>query len=349
MKKIGLLLAMSVLCFVSFAQKAEISFEKTVHDFGKVPEEQGKAECEFEFTNTGDAPLVLNSVTASCGCTTPSWTKEPVAPGAKGVIKVSYGASGRPGLINKSITVKSNATTATVMLRIAGEVIPRGQLVYDIPAGAALRLSTAAAQFPKVANNKTVSTTVDIMNVSSAAVKPTVEKLPAYIKAVAAPAELKKDERGKITFTFDAAAYGKWGALDETLPVSINGNDVKIAFSGSVIEDFSQVDKKTAPIFQAETRKISFGAIKTNAKKAEKIKINNIGVNPLIFRNIENKNAELSIKELKTINGAKSEFLNIALNTKGIAEGSYKKSFTVQTNDPVNTFVVIDIDYQVTK
>ncbi|MDR2841017.1 MAG: DUF1573 domain-containing protein [Paludibacter sp.] len=126
MKKIGLLIAFALLVATGFAQKAEITFDKTVHDYGKVNEDDGKVKCTFEFTNTGDTPLVLNSVTASCGCTSPSWTREPVAPGAKGKIDVEYSASGRVGPINKSITVKSNAE-GDVILRITGEVLPRSQ------------------------------------------------------------------------------------------------------------------------------------------------------------------------------------------------------------------------------
>lgn len=101
---------------------AEISFEKTVHDYGNVPY-NGNGECEFRFTNTGNEPLIVQKPKSSCGCTIPTWPKEPILPGESEVIKVTYKTS-RPGVINKTVTVTSNAVTnATVVLRIKGTVM----------------------------------------------------------------------------------------------------------------------------------------------------------------------------------------------------------------------------------
>jgi len=104
-----------------------IVFTNLSYDFGQVKEEDGPVSTVFEFTNNGTEPLILSEVHASCGCTTPDWTKEPVAPGAKGFVKATYNVKGRPGMFDKSITVKTNITTEgndTVRLTIKGEVIP---------------------------------------------------------------------------------------------------------------------------------------------------------------------------------------------------------------------------------
>jgi len=101
----------------------DIEFVSETHDFGKLPL-NSLAECEFKFKNTGNAPLVLSNVRASCGCTVPVWPKEPVAPGETAVIKVKYTTVTRPNVINKSIVVSSNAVEAhkTIVLRIKGEI-----------------------------------------------------------------------------------------------------------------------------------------------------------------------------------------------------------------------------------
>jgi hypothetical protein len=99
----------------------EISFAKTVHDYGTVYKD-GDGTCEFAFTNTGKEPLVLSNVRSSCGCTVPKWTREPILPGQTGVINVKYDTK-RMGAINKTITVLSNAKTPSVVLRIKGNVI----------------------------------------------------------------------------------------------------------------------------------------------------------------------------------------------------------------------------------
>ncbi|GAB3524777.1 DUF1573 domain-containing protein [Emticicia fontis] len=111
-----------VFAFVAAVQaQGVLKFNKEVHDFGKVSEGP-LATYSFEVTNTGTAPVVISNAAASCGCTTPEWSKDPIMPGAKSVIKVGYNTSGRPGSFTKTITVTSNAENATVILTIKGEV-----------------------------------------------------------------------------------------------------------------------------------------------------------------------------------------------------------------------------------
>lgn len=105
---------------------AQVEFEKEVHDYGTI-ENGANGECTFEFTNTGNAPLIISNAKGSCGCTVPSWPKEPLAPGATAVITVKYDTK-RPGAINKSVTITSNAVnTPTKVIRIKGNVKPKPQ------------------------------------------------------------------------------------------------------------------------------------------------------------------------------------------------------------------------------
>lgn len=120
----------SILLFsgIALAQPA-IKFTKESHDFGEVIE--GKlASYEFEITNSGDAPLIINNVQASCGCTSPHWTKEPIMPGKTGIIKATYNSAGRPGAFNKSLTIVSNAGNGSKTVFIKGAVVKREDKVY---------------------------------------------------------------------------------------------------------------------------------------------------------------------------------------------------------------------------
>lgn len=98
----------------------EITFEKLVHDFGKVVQGD-KTEHEFRFTNTGKEPLIISDVRSSCGCTVPEWPRNPVLPGASAFVKVKYN-SNIVGTINKQVTIISNAANSPTVLRIAGSV-----------------------------------------------------------------------------------------------------------------------------------------------------------------------------------------------------------------------------------
>ena len=112
MKKLFLTLFVALFGFVAQAQEentsgAKISFDRKVMEYGKV-EKGGNGTRVFKFKNEGTEPLVLNSVRASCGCTTPKWTREPIAPGAEGEITVKYDTN-RLGNFHKTVTVQSNA------------------------------------------------------------------------------------------------------------------------------------------------------------------------------------------------------------------------------------------------
>jgi hypothetical protein len=99
-----------------------IEFEKEVHDFGKVIQGE-KVTYSFNFKNTGKSDLIIAQVKASCGCTAPSYPKEPIKPGEEGVLKVTFDSKGRKGIQNKSITVLSNCQPSRNVIRIKAKVI----------------------------------------------------------------------------------------------------------------------------------------------------------------------------------------------------------------------------------
>jgi uncharacterized protein (DUF58 family) len=114
--------------FAQLESGAKIEFTKEVHDYGKV-KYGANGTCTFEFKNTGNAPLIISKAQGSCGCTVPTWPKEPIAPGATGSITVKYDTK-RPGPISKQVTITSNAVNEpNKVIRIKGEVgpAPEGQ------------------------------------------------------------------------------------------------------------------------------------------------------------------------------------------------------------------------------
>ncbi|MDE7152852.1 MAG: DUF1573 domain-containing protein [Muribaculaceae bacterium] len=113
-----------LLAATMFAEgKANAQFKDKTHNFGTIREADGPVTTEFPFTNDGDAPLVIVSAVASCGCTSPEYPRKPVQPGESGVIKVTYDPAGRPGEFSKTITVRT--PDKRIKLRIKGNVIPK--------------------------------------------------------------------------------------------------------------------------------------------------------------------------------------------------------------------------------
>ena len=110
---------------LTWAQKqAEIKFDHVVHNFGSFSEKNPIVSTVFTFENVGESPLVINQAVASCGCTVPQYTKDPVQPGEKGEIKVTYNGTGKfPGHFKKSITVRTNGVVEMVRLYIEGDML----------------------------------------------------------------------------------------------------------------------------------------------------------------------------------------------------------------------------------
>ena len=115
----------AVACAADPSGKAAIHFDSRTHDFGTVGAEGGPVSHEFVFTNTGTAPLIIVSATAGCGCTRPQYTTEPVKPGKKGRITVTYLPSGQPlGEFSKTVRVRTNAGGKRVSLQRGGVIVP---------------------------------------------------------------------------------------------------------------------------------------------------------------------------------------------------------------------------------
>jgi hypothetical protein len=123
MKK-GILTSVLALGFAFCFAQGKMEFDGTSHEFGDVKETGGPIMHDFKFKNTGDQPIIISNVQASCGCTTPDWSKAPVGPGETGFIKAQYNPLGRPGQFNKSLTITSNSIEPSSVLFIKGNVVP---------------------------------------------------------------------------------------------------------------------------------------------------------------------------------------------------------------------------------
>lgn len=358
MKKTLLCVFATVISLVVFAQKTEITFAKTVHDFGTFNESDGKVTVEFEFTNSGLSPLVISRVQASCGCTTPDWTKSPVEPGKKGSITVSYNPVGRPGGFNKSISVYSNALTERVNLSIKGTVNSSGnRAANELPVVMGdLRLRTKVLQMNNVYKGTVQNREVEIQNTGKTDMKVSVENLPSYLKATVTPDLLRPNEKGKISVVFNSAACSQWGLLNDDAYIIINGNkkhtdEFQLKVVSNVIEDFSKLtadQKRKAPIMELMDRNFNLGTLKAGGKKSIRIKISNKGVNPLEIRRVSNNNPELSVKPVRlTVNGGKDANLTVDLDSKNMTPGDYRKTIALQTNDPDKSSMVIVLSWKV--
>lgn len=346
-----------------FAQQPVITFTKLEHDFGRINEADGRVSTVFEFKNEGMEPLVLSNVRASCGCTTPTWTKTPIEPGQTGAITVTYNPNGRPGRFQKTITVTSNATEATKKLYIKGEVIPKAakpENKYPFKAGE-LSLNQKSISFGTILKGKTVKKTIEYANLGEE------ELTVALLRADEDPLEtavtlekVQKGQSGQMSILFDGAKCKTYGPQEYAVYVMINGKkqikeEYKITLNVTVDEDFSNLtaeQKQQAPIIECQ-KAIDLGVITPGKKVKFTLPFNNAGVNPLLVRRIVNLSEDMfHASALKTTvkSGKKSGILIETEGKKGnidLKPGEYHRTITLITNDPQNPKIQITVGWTV--
>lgn len=130
MKKLGILLTLFAFVLVIHANAqdqatgAVITFKEKSVDFGDIVQ-GAKVEHTFTLTNSGTVPLVISNVAATCGCTIPSWPKEPIAPGKSAEIKVSFNSAGKMGKQNSVVRIYSNASEPIEKVSLISNVLPK--------------------------------------------------------------------------------------------------------------------------------------------------------------------------------------------------------------------------------
>lgn len=358
MKKIFGIFAMTMFCMAALAQQAVITFEKTEHDFGKINEADGRVTTIFEFKNEGMAPLVLSNVRASCGCTTPKWTKEPVEPGQIGQITVTYNPNGRPGRFQKTITVTSNASEATKKLFIKGEVIPKPAKPvnqYTVKMGE-LSLKSKGINFGAIKKGNKLQKEIEYANLTEKDIIVSLATNAAdnFVYTQMSLDTLKPKQTGKLIAIFDAEACKTYGPVEVYVYPVVNGNkqlteEYKVTLTADVEEDFSALtveQRQNAPILETE-KSINMGTVAAGKKATKSISIKNAGTGAMAVRRAYTKATELALSAPKNIKGGKNGIIKITINTIGLAAGSYEREVMIITNDPVQPRQTIKVSWTI--
>ena len=345
MKKILTTLCMALTAVAMMAQQPVITFEKTEHDFGRINEADGRVSTVFEFKNEGMAPLVLSNVRASCGCTTPTWTKEPIEPGQKGSITVTYNPNGRPGRFQKTITITSNATEATKKVYIKGEVIPKQAKPSNkmhVAIGD-LRVSTKTLNYGIIKKGDISRTELEYTNAATG--EHNVDLFlnaadAAFINYQVTLNPVKTDEVGKFVFELDSKRTKLYGPVTVYAYVVIDGKkelteDYKLTINSMIEEDFSNMtaeERLQAPILECDAD-LDLGSMTAGKLAKGMIHLKNAGVAPLQIRRAYSSDSKVVLKPCKALKSGKKGVITIEINTEGMNPGKYSREIVVMTND----------------
>lgn len=339
--------------FVSAQNGAEIDFNKYEHDFGRFPEKNGPVSTVFTFTNKGNTPLVVNQVIASCGCTSPEWTKAPVEPGKSGELKVTYNPAGRPGTFVKTITVLSNASNNRIELRIKGEVETPELLravQYPVIMGN-IRLDKRSIQVGEINSSARFDGKILVFNPTNKALNLKFTGVPRHIKITAPQMPLQANQTGEILISYDASAIKDWGVRKDDFYILYDNetrmtSDRRITVSAIIKEDFSKLSqnqKENAPKVEASEPKVDFGSVSAGQKVSKEIKIKNTGKAILHIRKITCGNSAIkpSINRMSIPAGGEAT-LNINLDAASLRK-PIAENLVIITNDPSKSSLPIRI------
>jgi len=355
MKRIFGIIAFSILvisCQTINAQPlAEIQFENMDHNFGKIKEEGGPAAFNFKFTNTGKIPLTIQSVQASCGCTTPEWSKEPILPGKTGFLKVSYNPEQRPGVFTKSITVNANVPKSVRVLTISGEVIPKVLSLLDLfPIDFGnIRLTSNESAFMKIKENEIKTDTLHFYNPGSSPVSVNFKIIPPYVTIKTIPAVIQPKSKGYFLITFDATKKPSYGYVTNRIYISFNGEEKynnAIKVSAIIEEDFSKLsasDLANAPKIEYSSRTFDFGEIPEGKAVDYTFKITNKGKKELIIRNVTTScDCTAGKPDSNTIQPGESTGMKVTFHSDGKV-GMQNKIITIISNDPDHATTILRV------
>ena len=337
---ISILLVFSVSIFAQ--KKATILFDSTEYNFGKFKEEVNQVEHIFKFKNTGHDTLKLLDVKASCGCTSPVWSKNPILPGESGIIKAIYSAKNRPGAFRKSLTVQSNATNDQVVLIIAGDVTPREKTVKDLYPTMIGNLGFKSSVFnlQKVLNTEIKTDTLKIFNDWDKEMKIKFKDIPEFITVKAIPNKLEPGKIGKIVIKYDAAKKNDFGIFYDRITLITNDSldpEKIYNISAHIIEDFSKMTPaqvENAPKIELESEVFDFGTIKQGEVIKKEIKISNKGKSDLIIRKYF-ASCGCTIVSIEKTTLKPNESISIKMEYNSASKkGKEEKTITIISNDP---------------
>lgn len=332
---------------VSFAQQAkQLTFREESYDFGTVGEGKGPVVHEFVFTNNSPRPVKILKVQASCGCTTPGWSKDVVEPGKDGFIQASFNPKGRPGYFTKSLTVTTDLEANPVILQIKGNVTnDEKPSASDYPvSNGSLKMKVSSFNMGRVyLKDEYVVREFPVFNAGADAINFTgMFRNPAYIRVDAQPRKLAPGEKAIIKISYNGALKNQYGFQSDNVEIETDDKDkpVKSFSVYATLEDFfpemSASDLAKASQLKLEITSLDFGRIKPNIPTEREIQFTNSGKKELELRALQPNCTCITAKPSKTsLKPGDSGTIKISFNPYD-RNGTQNKSISIYSNDPKN-------------
>ncbi|MFN6945131.1 MAG: DUF1573 domain-containing protein [Cytophagaceae bacterium] len=353
------LLVVNFTIITGFAQSGgKIQFEENTFNFGNIKEEEGPVTHEFSFKNVGDEPIAITNVRASCGCTTPGWTKEAIAPGETGYIKAQYNPNNRPGSFHKSLTVTTDGEPASVVLFISGLVMPKQRTPKEeFPKKiGGIRVANDKIDLGRITTKDSVTKEFKIFNDSekTLVISPKVTA-PKHISVTVESGSIEPNKAGTIKFTYNPTKKADFGDVTDQIIIETNETEENkkiFIIKASVAEFFPPMtDQELANAPKAELDKveIDLGKVKAGSVQKTDVELKNSGKSELLVKKVKSTvayiNANSDKSSLKSGGQSKIKIQYTAPETAG----PDSKVVYIYTNSPSSPVLTILIKAEVVK
>lgn len=356
MKRTLLLFFCSFFLSLTAWSQARISMNEEVYDFGVIPRNKPVSR-DFIITNTGNKPLVISEVSASCACTVSAWTKTPIAPGETGMVRSTFDAK-MMGRFHKSLIIRSNAVEQVKFVALKGEVA-LGVINYkkDLPYQiGALRVDKRYIEFPPVSKGETPTAVIQVANTSEKAIELTLMHLPPYLKAEAKPGILTHGKKARITLTLDSRKLTDFGLTQAPIYLArYSGDKVSvdnaIDISAVLMPSFSGMtsqELESSSRIKLSSSDLDLGVIGPKDKVSQTIVITNIGKSKLEIKKLQVFNSAVNVGlRKKTIEPGQTTTLKVRLSGKWLKQTRGETKVLMITNDPTNPLLMINIKVKI--
>jgi hypothetical protein len=325
-------------------QSRPLKFQEEIHDFGYVNQVGGPVTYSFQFANTSNRPIKILSVQASCGCTTPDWTKEPVEAGGSGFVQASFEPKGRPGYFNKSLTVTTDFDSNPIILQIKGQVsngLP-SEAEFRTSAGS-WRLKTSSFNLGKVLRkDEFAGKEFPVFNGGDQPVAFVKTEGPRYITAEVIPPIIQPGKQGKIRILYNGKMRDAYGFQSDRIDVYTDDASVPVKSFAiyATLEDYfpllSRDELDKAPALNIAEKKFDLGKIKQHQESTHQLMLYNTGRSKLTIRAVQPNCECVSITTSRNEIKPGDEATMVIAFSPQDRLGTQQKSVTVYSDDPQN-------------
>lgn len=344
MSRLLFILVVYIIWTTSVAQQSKpLQFREEAFDFGAVKEDGGPVIHEFVFTNASSRPVKILSVQASCGCTTPGWSTDPVAPGKTGYVQASFNPKGRPGYFDKTLTVTTDLDANPILLRIKGTVSTANvgsHADFQVVNGS-WKLKNGSFNLGKV-HLKDEYTVRDFPFINSGQKAVSVIKVisPSYIKVDVQPASVKPGDRGNIKISYNGKLKNQYGFQSDNVAI-VTDDELNPEKSFSVyatLEDYfpdmTPDELAKAPQLKLSTTSLDFGRVQPNTTVVREVAFTNTGKKELKIKSLQgNCSCVTAASEKTTLKPGESGTMKISFSAQD-RKNTQTKAVTIYSNDP---------------